>query len=91
MNTITTRLSHLPTIGNLEEQYPESFGGVGYHGNDLIIMSQLQDYHIPVNNNNKEIINGGYLHVCLQLVLSWDQCTKERLLLEGNQLRLAGR
>jgi len=26
--SIDTRLSHMPTVGNLEELYPESFGGV---------------------------------------------------------------
>jgi len=29
---INTTLSHMPTVGNLEELYPESFGGVSYLG-----------------------------------------------------------
>ena len=33
---------------------------------------------------------GGYLHATLQMILSWDQATRERVLLEGRQLRLAG-
>ena len=33
---------------------------------------------------------GGYLHVTLQMILAWDQATRERVLLEGRQLRLAG-
>ena len=77
-------------MGNLEELYPESFGGVSYHGNGIIIMYRLQDYSIVVNNEKESNKNGGYLHVSLQLILMWDQCTRERLLLEGNRLRLAG-
>ena len=41
-----------------------------------------------VNNDKGNNGNGGYLHACLQLVLTWDQATRERLLLEGYQLRL---
>lgn len=33
------KLSHIPTIGNLEDLYPETFGGVSYHGNEFIMMS----------------------------------------------------
>lgn len=33
---------------------------------------------------------GGYLHATLQMILTWDEATRERVLLEGRQLRLAG-
>lgn len=38
ITTINTKLSHIPTVGDLEQLYPETFGGVSHdHDNGVMI------------------------------------------------------